>query len=61
MASWFVIEKNVIWYIENNGDGDSWELNNVRTGGAGAIGWKVPFDETLAGRLKIDLILAKYD
>jgi hypothetical protein len=60
-GSWFVIEKNVIWYIENNGgDGDNWELNNVRTGGAGAIGWRVPFDETLAGRLrKIDLILAK--
>jgi hypothetical protein len=60
-GSWFVIEKDGIWYIENNGgDGDNWELNNIRTGGAGAIGWRVPFDETLAGRLrKIDLILAK--
>ena len=60
-GTWFVIEKDGIWYIENNGgDGDNWELNNVRTGGAGAIGWRVPFDETLAGRLrKIDLILAK--
>lgn len=60
-GSWFVIEKDGIWYIENNGgDGDNWELNNIRTGGAGAIGWRIPYSETLAGRLrKIDLILAK--
>ena len=35
----------------NGGDGDNWELNNVRNRRAGAIGWRVPYDETLAGRL----------
>ncbi|MBK7814503.1 MAG: hypothetical protein IPJ52_09450 [Rhodocyclaceae bacterium] len=28
---------------QNNGmDGDNWSANNVRTGGAGAIGWRMP-------------------
>jgi len=30
------------WYIVNNGmDGDSWGRNTIRTGGAGAYGWKI--------------------
>lgn len=41
-GDWFVIGTDCIWYIQNNGmDGDNWSHNNVRTGGAGAIGWKI--------------------
>jgi hypothetical protein len=48
-----VIGPEYIWYLRNNGgDGDNWSLNNVRTGGAGAIGWRIPLDETLATRLR---------
>lgn len=40
---WYVIQANCIWVIYNNGhDGDDWSLNNVKTGGAGAIGYKLP-------------------
>lgn len=32
-----------VWHLRNNGmDGDNWGLNNVRTGGAGAIGTRYP-------------------
>lgn len=42
-GNWFVVGENEIWYCQNNGmDGDSWSNNNVRTGGAGAIGWVIP-------------------
>lgn len=42
-GAWWVIEPERIWYCENNGaDGDDWGRNNVRTGGAGAIGWWIP-------------------
>lgn len=51
---WWVIEPNGsradrgIWCVENNGmDGDNWARNNIRTGGAGAIGYKIPYNETL--------------
>ena len=38
-----VIAEDKIWYIRNNGaDGDDWSRNNVRTGGAGAIGRYIP-------------------
>jgi hypothetical protein len=41
-GSWFVMEGSYLWYIQNNGmDGDDWSRNNVVTGGAGAIGWRV--------------------
>lgn len=50
----FVIGRQSIWYIENNGnDGDSGELNNVRTGGAGAIGWRIKYSQVLATMLAI--------
>jgi len=52
-GSWFVIEPNAIWFIRNNGaDGDNWSHNNVLTGGAGAIGWKVPYDASLAAEME---------
>jgi len=44
-GDWFVIGADCLWYVQNNGaDGDNWSYNNVRTGGAGAIGWKTPMD-----------------
>lgn len=47
-GSWFVIGDNHIWYVENNGmDGDDWSRNNVETGGAGAIGWRIPHDTSI--------------
>lgn len=52
-GDWFVIEPEWIWYVRNNGsDGSDWSANNVRTGGAGAIGWRVPFTDNLAARLR---------
>lgn len=52
-GAWFVIEPEAIWLVENNGaDGDDWSLNNVHTGGAGAIGWRVPEDREVAQRIR---------
>lgn len=50
---WFVIQSDKIWYIRNNGrDGDLWAINNVQTGGAGAIGRWVPYNAELAEKIK---------
>ena len=41
-------EEGYIWDIHNNGsDGADWSLNNVATGGAGAIGYRVKYTEEL--------------
>ncbi|OIO37210.1 MAG: hypothetical protein AUJ72_04950 [Candidatus Omnitrophica bacterium CG1_02_46_14] len=41
----YIDTESVIWLIQNNGmDGDMWDLNNISTGGAGAIG--LVFDRT---------------
>ena len=60
-GAWFVITDEAIWYVLNNGaDGDDWGRNNVRTGGAGAIGWKIPLNKELATELqKIHELLGK--
>jgi hypothetical protein len=51
-GDWFVVGPEWIWYVRNNGmDGDDWSRNNVRTGGAGAIGWRVKFDEKLSDEI----------
>jgi hypothetical protein len=51
-GDWFVIGDAYIWYILNHGaDGDDWSQNNVRTGGAGAIGWRIPYDLAIATEL----------
>jgi cell division septum initiation protein DivIVA len=53
-GDWFVIDReaNEIWYVENNGtDGGNWSWNNIRTGGAGAIGWKINYDLAIANRI----------
>jgi len=58
-GEWFTIGDEYIWYVKNNGmDGDNWSSNNVSTGGAGGIGWRVPFDEKLAERIKKESAIA---
>jgi hypothetical protein len=52
-GSWFMITATHIWYIRNNGmDGDNWSLNNVRTGGAGAIGHRITYSAELANEIR---------
>jgi DNA-binding transcriptional MerR regulator len=42
-GEWWTITEKYIWHIKNNGmDGDDWSRNNVKTGGAGAIGRRIP-------------------
>jgi|WetSurMetagenome_2_1015567.scaffolds.fasta_scaffold03660_2 hypothetical protein len=46
-GSYLLIDDNkeYIWNVENNGmDGDNWSKNNIRTGGAGAIGYRIKFE-----------------
>ena len=52
-GDWFVAGPEYLWYVQNNGmDGDNWSLNNVRTGGAGAIGYRVPATSPLTAELR---------
>lgn len=52
-GEWWVIQPKWIWRIRNNGhDGDDWGRNNVNTGGAGAIGHRVPYSEELAAQIR---------
>lgn len=52
-GDWFVVGDTHIWFVRNNGsDGDDWSRNNVTTGGAGGIGWRVPFDAEVAARIR---------
>jgi hypothetical protein len=52
-GEWFVIGDKDIWYVKNNGmDGDNWGGNNVSTGGAGGIGWRIPFESKTAEDIK---------
>jgi len=42
-----------IWHVLNNGsDGDDWSANNVRTGGAGAIGRRLPYSPELDAQVR---------
>lgn len=51
-GDWIVISDSSVWFCRNNGhDGDAWSHNNVRTGGAGAIGWRVAHDQGLVSEL----------
>jgi len=51
----FIIMKNSIWYIMNNGrEENNWEMNNIEIEEAGgAIGFKVPYDEKIHELIKI--------
>jgi hypothetical protein len=54
-GEWFVIaeDKEWIWHVLNNGgDGDDWSQNNIATGGAGAIGRRVPYSEPLEQQIR---------
>jgi hypothetical protein len=52
-GSWYVIGPEHLWYVANNGrDGDNWSRNNVVTGGAGAVGWRIPVTPALANELR---------
>jgi len=52
-GEWWVIQESWIWYVRNNGfDGDNWSVNNVQTGGAGAIGVRVPYSDELADKIR---------
>ena len=52
-GEWWVIQPEWIWHVRNNGfDGDDWGRNNVQTGGAGAIGVRVPYSEELAAQIR---------
>jgi len=52
-GEWFVVADEHIWAVRNNGaDGDDWARNNVRTGGAGAVGHRVALDADLAARIR---------
>lgn len=52
-GEWWVIQPEWVWYVRNNGfDGDNWSANNIETGGAGAVGVRVPFSEELAAKIR---------
>lgn len=51
----FIIMKNSIWYVMNNGrEENNWEINNIEIDEAGgAIGFKVKYDEEIHELIKI--------
>jgi hypothetical protein len=51
----FIIMKNNIWYIMNNGrEENNWNMNNIEIEEAGgAIGFKIPYDEHVHDLIKI--------
>jgi hypothetical protein len=54
-GDWFVIGAGDLWVwavTNNGGDGDDWSANNVRTGGAGAIGRRVPATAELIQQIR---------
>jgi hypothetical protein len=55
-GEWVVIEPDEkhFWYVINNGaDGDDWANNNIETGGAGAIGYRLPFSNEARTLLEV--------
>ncbi len=49
----FIIGKEEIWFVKNNGhDGDDWSRNNIQTGGAGGIGARIKYNEEIAGKIR---------
>ena len=50
----FIINKDYIWYIINNGrEDDDFSINNIKTSGPGAVGFRVPYDDELHELIKI--------
>lgn len=50
----FIIESSYIWYIINNGrKDDDYSLNNIKTTGPGAVGFRISYDEHVHDLIKI--------
>lgn len=50
----FLIDKSYIWYIINNGrKDDDYTLNNIKTTGPGAVGFRLNYDKKLHDLIKI--------
>lgn len=50
----FIIENSYIWYIINNGrKDDDYTLNNIKTTGPGAVGFRINYDEKVHDLIKI--------
>lgn len=46
------VKGGTVYFITNNGmDGDRWDINNIRTGGAGAYGSQAVLTKTLADKI----------
>lgn len=53
----YVITKDHIILINNNGhDGADWSMKNIQTGGAGAIGISIEYDEEIANIIRKNFI-----
>lgn len=50
----FIIESSYIWYIINNGrKDDDYSLNNIKTTGPGAVGFRISYDEHVHDLIKL--------
>ena len=50
----FILESSYIWYIINNGrKGDDYSLNNIKTTGPGAVGFRISYDEHVHDLIKL--------
>ena len=50
----FLIESSHIWYIINNGrKDDDYSLNNIKTTGPGAVGFRISYDEHVHDLIKL--------
>ncbi|HUJ12006.1 MAG TPA: hypothetical protein VL171_18510 [Verrucomicrobiae bacterium] len=50
---WFVIGPSHIWAVQDNGrENDNWVLNNVETGGPGAIGARVELEADIVNSIR---------
>lgn len=49
----YIITSEQVWHIQNNGfDGAYWGENNIKTGGAGAIGYMLPYSDEIAEKIR---------
>lgn len=49
----FIVDKNYIWYIINNGrKDDDYSLNNIKNSVHGAVGFRLPYSEELHDLVK---------
>lgn len=50
----FIFESSYIWYIINNGrKDDDYSLNNIKTTGPGAVGFRISYDEHVHDLIKL--------